>query len=111
MSKILKVEPRVRYVTKGVQGKVDNILQHYIWKEIVDKMRIKEDELLEISLKTCPCGTKQRVEIKDTLGRNIEDEMCFFVPERCEEEIYVVYDKETHSETMMLASEAPARSE
>lgn len=111
MSKILKIEPRVRYVTKGVQEKVDDILQHYIWKEIVDRMRVKEDELLEISLKKCPCGTKQRVEIKDTYGRNIEDEMCFLVPERCEEEIYVFYSKETNSETMMLASEAPTRSE
>ena len=108
MSKVVSEKPRERAVTRGVREKVDNILQHVLWTEILDSFKPKDDELVKIRLMKCSCGEKQRIEIKDTLGRNIDSEMCVRVPERCDEEIYVFYNENENTEYMMLASEAPA---
>ena len=35
---------RDRYITKGIKEKVDNILQHIIWKEFVTPAKLKNDE-------------------------------------------------------------------
>ena len=97
---------RDRYITKGIKEKVDNILQHIIWKEFVTPARLKNDEYLEIRLIACPFGSKQMVMLEDNLGKNICDQDCYLVPQRCNEEIIVFFDKDNNSETMMLRSES-----
>lgn len=97
---------RERFITKGVKEKIDNILQHIIWKEFVTPAKLKGEEFLEIRLIACPFGNKQMVMLEDDLGKNICDQDCYLVPQRCNEEIIVFFDKENNSETMMLRSES-----
>ena len=97
---------RDRYITKGIKEKVDNILQHIIWKEFVTPAKLKNDEYIEIRLIACPFGSKQMVMLEENLGKNICDQDCYLVPQRCNEEVIVFYDKENNSETMMLRSES-----
>ena len=99
---------RDRYITKGIKEKIDNILQHIIWKEFVTPAKLKNDEYIEIRLIACPFGSKQMVMLEENLGKNICDQDCYLVPQRCNEEVIVFYDKENNSETMMLRSESQA---
>ena len=103
-------EKRVRYVTKGVMRNIDNILQHYIWERIIGVIKPKNDELIEIDLVACDVCRNQKVVVKSSCKTQEElDELrfddCFFVPQRCNEKLYVFYDKEKNEEFMMLQSE------
>lgn len=106
MAEILQLESRQRFVTKGVMGKVDNITQHFIWTRIVDKVKIKADDLLEMTLKVCEPCKSQAVMVKGTFENDGELNDCWPAPELCEEELLVFYDPGKRAEYMMLRSEA-----
>lgn len=111
MSNEAVVNERVRYVTKPLKEKVNEYLQLYLWKEVVDKLKIKEDQLIEINLSACPVGEKQRICIADTFGKNVDDEQCIYIGDRCATDIYVVYDADNNSETMLLKEEFADKAE
>lgn len=101
-----KKDSRQRFVTKGVMEKVDNLTQLYIWNEIIDKMRLKPDDMLKINLGKCEPCSKQRISVmEDDKAERVMD-YCIMVPKLCDEDIIVFYDKEQNHEYMMLLSEA-----
>lgn len=105
------VKERVRYVTKPLKEKVNEYLQLYLWKEVVDKLKIKEDQLIEINLSACPVSEKQRICIVDTFDKNVDDEQCIYIGDSCTANIYVVYDASNNSEFMLLKEEFTDKTE
>ena len=108
MSKVIDSETRNRCVTKGVMEKVDNFTQHNIWTRIVDKLKLKADDMYELELKTCETCKCQAVSVKDTDGSYND---CWFAPGMVNETLVVIYDEEKKTEYMMLKSEAESLTE
>lgn len=103
MSKVVELETRKRFVTKGVMEKIDNFTQHNIWTRIIDKLKVKAEDLIELQLIKCDICNQQAVSVKDTDG-SFND--CWFAPEMVNEELLVIYDSDNKTEFMMLKSEA-----
>ena len=98
-------EARIQFVTKPVMEKVDNLVQIYIWNQIVKKLKLKADEAVEIKLVACEECKKQRISVVTEDGEISEYDDCIQVPTLCNEEILVFYDKEKNSEYMLLKSD------
>lgn len=106
MAKLLKMKRREQCITKNAEKAINPFIQHYIWENIVSKMRINGEQIIELELSNCPVCEKQRIHIVDTLGKNVDSDHCFYFDEVCNKTVYVIYDTEADTEYMMLASEA-----
>lgn len=105
MAKILEMKQRNQFITKDVEKQVSPFLLQHLLKEIINKVRINSDQMLEIELGECPVCDKQMINLKDDYGKNVDTNPCTYIDRVSKAKLFVIYDTETDAEYIMTAAE------
>ena len=104
-----KKKDLIEVASKGLLSTVDNFA-FQVMKNMVQGAKLKEDELVTVTLNACPHCKKQRIVIDDAENEDFESEQCIFCEKPVDVRVVAYRFTDDEGEKMLYCTEKEAES-